>query len=229
MLRDIADRLDRWERNLRRSFGDDISTPAKRRQAWWHYQLMDHAFLRSIWTNLDTVAPGVYRSNQPTRARFERMKALGVRTVINLRGTDRFAHYLFEQEICAELGLRLVDLRLWARKAAPAENILAVIDAFRTVERPFLMHCKSGADRAGFASAVYLMTQEGRSVEEARRHLALRYLHLRWSKTGILDHTLAVYAQRQRDTAIGFEDWLRQEYDPEAVSESFRATPRWRR
>ena len=72
-------------------------------------------------------------------------------------------------KLADQLGLKLVNCTLHARYAAPREDILAVIRAFREIEKPFVMHCKSGADRAGFASALYLHVIEGQPLAEARR------------------------------------------------------------
>jgi protein tyrosine/serine phosphatase len=84
-----------------------------------------------------------------------------------------------------------------------------------------LIHCKSGADRAGLASAIWLMVMEGRPVEEARAMLSWRYLHLRWSRTGVLDLVLDSYGARNAAAPIGFEDWVATEYDAEAVQAAF--------
>lgn len=221
MMARVAKKLKSWEVALRTSWGDDISTPALRRQALWHFHLFDHAWLRKLWTNFDEVAPGVYRSNQPDHARLERLRDMGIRTVINLRGTPRQSHYLFEEESCEALGLELVNLQLHARRAAPRSEILRLIEVFRTARKPFLLHCKSGADRAGLASAIYLIAIEGRPVEEARKQLGLRYVHLRWSKTGICDHLLDAYEARAAGRPIGFEEWIATEYDPADLEASF--------
>jgi protein tyrosine phosphatase (PTP) superfamily phosphohydrolase (DUF442 family) len=212
MLTRLRDRIDEAERRLRYSFGNDITDPAARRWSVLHYHLFDHAFLRSFWTNFDEVAPGVYRSNQPTHARFRRYADMGIRTVINLRGEDPRAHYLFEAESCARLGLTLIDTKLWARVAAPRAKVIAVIDALRTAERPVLFHCKSGSDRAGFVAAMYLLVFEGATLEEAQKQLSLRYLHLDFTRTGVQDYVLRVWGARQAMGAIGFEEWIRTEY-----------------
>lgn len=219
----LIKRIQDWERNLRASYNVDLSTPENRRRAHIYNLWFDHAVLRTIWTNFFEIAPGVYRSNHPTHARFEKMKAMGIRSVLNLRGAGGAAHYLTEKESCEALGLTLVDCTLQARHAAPAEDILEVIEAFRTIERPFVMHCKSGADRAGFASAIYLLVMEGRPVAEARKMLSVKYVHLKWSKTGILDYILDQYAARQAETGIGFEDWIRTEYDHMALQRAYEA------
>jgi protein tyrosine/serine phosphatase len=223
MIERIGKTLKSWEVALRTSWGDDISTPALRRQAKWHFHLFDHAWLRILWTNFDEVAPGVYRSNQPDHARLSRLRDMGIRTIVNLRGTPRQSHYLFEAESCAALGLTMVNLHLNARRAAPRSELLALIDTFRTAEKPLLVHCKSGADRAGLAAAIYLLAIEGRSIAEARRQLGPAYIHLRWSKTGICDHLLDAYEARSEQSPIGFEDWIATEYDPRALEAGFAA------
>jgi len=221
MIDRVARAVKSWEVALRTSWGDDISTPALRRQALWHFHIFDHAWLRKVWTNLAPVAPGVYRSNQPDHARLRKMRDLGIQTVVNLRGTPQQSHYLFEEESCAELGLQMVNLQLHARRAAPREELLALIETFRTAHKPLLIHCKSGADRAGLASAIYLLAIEGAPVSEARKHLGLRYMHLKWSQTGICDQLLDAYEARCAEGAIGFEDWIAREYDPVELEADF--------
>uniref|UniRef100_UPI00351598C8 tyrosine-protein phosphatase n=1 Tax=Limimaricola soesokkakensis TaxID=1343159 RepID=UPI00351598C8 len=112
--------------------------------------------------------------------------------------------------------------QLSARRAAPRGQILRLVELLREAERPVVMHCKSGADRAGFASALHLLA-EGRPIEEARRQLHPRFLHFRRSRTGILDHILDLYAARQERGPIGIENWIATEYDAEAAQSSFEA------
>ncbi|MEQ9259392.1 MAG: tyrosine-protein phosphatase [Roseovarius sp.] len=217
-------RISAWERNLRAHYNTDLSTPENRRRAHIYNLWFDHAVLRKVWTNFFEVAPGVYRSNQPTHERFVKLKAMGIKSVLNLRGAGGAAHYLVEAESCRELGLTLVDVTFHARHAAPAEDILKVIEAFRTIEKPFVMHCKSGADRAGFASAIYLLVIEGRPLAEARRMLSAKYIHFKWTKTGVLDYILDLYEARNAREPISFEDWVKTEYDFMAIQKQFNET-----
>jgi len=217
-------KLGNWERETRAYYNTDLSTPENRRRAHIYNMWFDHAALRTVWTNFYPVAPGVYRANQPTHARFVKLKAMGIRTVLNLRGAAGAAHYLVEEESCRQLGLTLVNCSLQARNAAPRENILAVLDAFKDIEKPFVMHCKSGADRAGFASAMYLISIEGRPVSEARKMLAVKYVHLKWSRTGVLDYILDRYEARLAEGAIRFEDWIATEYDHVQIQADYEAT-----
>jgi len=219
-------RIADWERRLRASYNTDLSTPENRRRAHIYNLWFDHAILRKIWTNFFKVAPGVYRSNQPTHARFAKMKRMGIKTILNLRGSVPAAPYLTEEESCRSLGLTLVNVTLHARSAAPRQDIQAVIRAFREIEKPFVLHCKSGADRTGLASAIYLMAVEGRPVSEARRMLGVKFIHFSWTRSGILDHILDLYEARNARNPISFEDWIATEYDNKETQESFDAKRR---
>lgn len=210
----LSERLAQAERRWRRSFGTDISTPAARRQAHWHYNWLDHAHLRRLFSNQYQIAPGVWRSNQPTLRRLRRLRDRhGLKTVLNLRGEDRFAHYLFLREACEALGLTLVDVKLNATKAPTRERLESLIEAFGTVDKPVLIHCKSGSDRTGLAAVLWMMLKEGESLEDARHQLSFRYLHIRNSAAGIIDDILDLYAARNARDPIPIDRWIRTEYD----------------
>lgn len=219
----LFQKIKAWERSTRAYYNTDLSTPENRRRARIYNLWFDHAVLRKTWTNHHQIAPGVYRSNQPTHERFVGLKEQGIKTILNLRGGGGAAHYLVEEQSCRELDLTLVSVTLHARAAATREQLLEAIAAMRAVEKPMVMHCKSGADRAGFASAIYLLEFEGKSVAEARKMLSLRYIHLKWSKTGILDHILRCYELRNDRAAISFENWVASEYDQVTMQTEFDA------
>lgn len=221
MIRKIFKALDQKERDLRKSFGHDITDPDERKKSHWHVRWLDHGILRTYWHNFDQVSEGVYRSNHPDHKRFEAYAAMGIKTILNLRGVVRQPHYLFEVESCERLGLELVTVHMSARAAPAKDRLLSVLRAFEEIERPFLMHCKSGADRTGLVAALYLMVHDGQSVAKARKQLSFRYLHIRRTSTGILDHFLDVYAARNAQEPIAIEDWIRTEYDRDALTESF--------
>lgn len=184
---------------------DETWRRARIYNAWF-----DHAILRSFWTNEAEIAPGVWRSNHPTKARLKRLKARGLRTVLSLRGDPGAAHNATERIWCAELGLTLIQVGMSDKHAPKRATLLELIETFRQAETPLLIHCKSGADRAGLASAIYLMTMQGVPLPEARRMLSLRFLHLRASRAGVLDAVLDAYGARQD---MPFADWVAEVYD----------------
>jgi len=226
MIGKFLTRIHKAEKRWSASYGTDISTPAGRRQAWWHFHLSDHGFLRTLWTNLDQIAPGVWRSNQPSPRRLERYARMGIRTILNLRGQDRYSFYLFEREAAERLGMEMIDIKIYARSLVPAERFLELLDIFDRIDRPFVMHCKSGADRAGLASALWLLHVENRPVAEAQRQLSLRYAHLKSTRTGILDQLLETYAADCAEVPIPIRDWFATRYSPAEIEAAFQARKR---
>lgn len=198
----------------------DLSTPAGRAAARRDFLWKDHGILRTFWTNFAEIAPGAYRSNHPDHTRLTRYKEIGITAVLNLRGVNDKSPYVMEAESCAKLGLTLHSVSLKARRPADRGQMLALFDAFDTIPRPFVMHCKSGADRAGLASALYLLDR-GAPLEQAQQQLSLRYLHLSFTKTGVQDHMLELYGARLAQGPIAIRDWVRDEYAPEALAASF--------
>ena len=223
MIRKLFQTLEKKERDLRKSFGHDITDPVERKRSLQHLRWLDHGILRTWWHNFEEFAPGAYRSNQPDQDRFAAYAALGIKSVLNLRGVQQQPHYLFEVESSEKLGLNLISLSMSARQAPKRKRLIALLKIFETIERPFLMHCKSGADRTGLAAALYLMVHEGQPLEVARKQLSFRYIHIRRTDTGILDHFLDVYAARNAQSPIAIVEWIRTEYDELALKESFAA------
>ncbi|MBC7478983.1 MAG: tyrosine-protein phosphatase [Pseudorhodobacter sp.] len=222
----IKSRLEAWQRQLTARIGGDISTPAARKAAGWHYQLVDHGFLRWMWRNLHRIGPQVYRSNQPSARQLAALhRKVGLKTVLNLRGATDQSFYLFEAETCQKLGIDLVDLPLSASRA-PSRALLEQLYAMlRDLPRPLLVHCKSGADRTGLAAFMYQLLVEHQPFEVARRQLSFRYLHVANSPAGIQDHVLRHYEVAYEATGIGFMEWVRSAYDPAVIKASFA---RWR-
>ena len=210
-------------RHLRETLGRDISTPAGRRRARLHFLWLDHGILRTVWKNFHQLDEGVYRSNQPSPRRLEQFRDMGIRTILNLRGESENSQYLFEAEACERLGLRLVNHRIYATDLAEPEEYLGLIDLLGRLEKPFVMHCKSGADRTGVAAVFYLHVIRGVPLAEAMKQFHWRYVHLRASRNGILDFMFETYRRQGEPRGRSLVEWLRHDYDPAALRQAFRA------
>lgn len=229
MLKPIVKQIKRWEKALNKSYQHPIVTARDRRRAVFFARWIDHGVLRAAWHNFDTVAPGVYRSNHPSPARVAALPGRGIRSLINLRGDADLPTSLLSAEAAEAYGLTVINVRMSARKAPRIERINMLLDVFETLEPPFLIHCKSGADRTGLAAAIYLSEVAGLPPAEARAQLSTRYLHLRWSRTGVLDMFYDRYAAAHAETGIRLRDWVNGGYCPDALQRDFNATPLLRR
>lgn len=198
---------------LRGRYDDDISTEVGRWQGRVYAQVTDHGWLRRSWRNEGQIADGVYRSNHPDARTLVLWHQRGIKEVVSLRRSSGAVHE-FEAEVCDSLGMRLRNVGLSARRAPNAYRLLQLLNIFDTLERPALLHCKSGADRTGLAAALWMIHVEGRPVEEARAGLSWQHWHVKWSDTGVLDRVLDAYAARVAKGPIAIREWIETEYDP---------------
>lgn len=206
----------------------DPPSPPARRSVWLNSLFVDHAVLRIGWRNWAAVEPGrLYRSNHPLPWQLRQAaRRFGLRSVINLRGhrQDCGSDALGRAQAAA-LGLEHVDAPFESRGAPHKDRILRLVDIFRSLPEPVLIHCKSGADRTGLVAGLWLLLQ-GRPVEAALDQLHWRFGHVRASRTGILDAFFLRYAADQRERGPKpFLDWLREDYDEDALRTAFRSRP----
>ncbi len=195
-------------------FKGDLSTSGGRLNAWLDALLVDHAVFRLLWTNWAAVRPGVlYRCNHPTPRRLVAMtRQYGLKTLINLRGAEaRNGADALSREAAARLGLHVIDISVQGRRAPARSEILKLAEVYRTMQVPAVMHCKSGADRTGFAAGLFVLLNGG-TVQEASRHLSLRFGHLKRSRAGVLDAFLLRF-MAEAEGRTPFLDWVRQDYD----------------
>lgn len=200
----------------------DLSTVAGRARAERELVLGDHGFLRESFQNLHQISPEMWRSNQPNpRQVAEHAAARGIRTIINLRGESTKGYYLLEAEACQKAGIALVDFQVFSRDTPRPETIEKAKALFEEIEYPALMHCKSGADRAGLMSVLYMIFRRGMPVAKAAGQLSGKYLHVRSGKTGMLDAFFETYLDETRQSGKPFLDWVREDYDPAQVKADF--------
>lgn len=196
--------------------------PRRGLRDWQELMIKDHGFLRVWWHNLHEITPGVWRSNQPSPARVHAAAAIGIKTIINLRGARSDGGWRLEKEACDAAGMALVDFSIRSRAVPDAEVVAAADTLFKAVEYPVLMHCKSGADRAGMMAALYMLLQEGADARKAAEQLSLKYLHVRQAKTGLLDAFIAAFAEAEA-RGLNFRDWVRDELDPAEITARFQS------
>jgi protein tyrosine/serine phosphatase len=202
----------------------DLSTPEGRKRARRDYMWNDHAFLRLRFQNAHWISEELVRTNQPSPEQLAGWKARGIKTIINLRGGFDGSFHVLEKEACEQLGLTLVDFTITSREVPSRARVLGARDLFQSIEYPALMHCKSGADRAGIMSVFYMHFRKGKTIAEALDQLHLRYLHVKAGKTGVLDYTFERYLAEGEPAGLSFVEWVESPaYDPDAIKADFRS------
>lgn len=200
----------------------DLTTEEGRRKANNDLYWGDHGFLRVKFRNLHQISDEMWRSNQPSPKHIEdHVKERGIKTIINLRGASPKGYYLLEKEACEQHGVTLVDYQMFSRDTHTVDKIKGARDLFEAIEYPALMHCKSGADRAGIMSVLYMHFRQGQPIEQAVEQLTFKYLHVREGKTGMLDYFFQAYLDYAEETPISFMDWVEGPYDREAIKADF--------
>jgi protein tyrosine phosphatase (PTP) superfamily phosphohydrolase (DUF442 family) len=207
-------------------FAGDLNSLQGRAWAWSDSLFVDHGVFRAVWHNLAAVSPGeLYRTNHPNPLFLASVRRrFGIRTVINLRGHRKCGSDALSREAAARLGLHHIDAPLESRGAPHRDRILRLAGIFETMQCPALMHCKSGADRAGLAAGLYLLLRGGTSAQ-ALAQLSWRFGHFNHSRTGILDAFFLLYA-REAEGRLGFLDWVTNEYDEAGLRRDFAASGR---
>jgi uncharacterized protein (TIGR01244 family) len=131
--------------------------------------------------NFHEVLPGqLYRSAQLSGARMgEEIDRYGIKTVINLRG-ENLGQAWYDDEVAATAahGATHIDFGISARRDLTPEETQQLLTLLKTAEQPILVHCMSGADRTGLASAIFLQQVAGLDEDEAEWQLSPLYGHI---------------------------------------------------
>jgi len=115
--------------------------------------------------NFHRVANTLFRSAQPTRRGMEYLKAIGVKTVINLR------HWHTDTKEIGDLKLRdfhIVFATMWPEDR-DVNRFLKIMRDKRNW--PCLVHCLHGSDRTGTMCAISRIEVEGWSIRKALKEM----------------------------------------------------------
>jgi len=145
--------------------------------------------------NFARISPALYRGGQPTREGFERLKQMGVRTIVDLRGQ-------IHREPLEGLDLKYVHVP--SDVAHPDEQKIAQF--LRIVgdpaNQPVFVHGTLGAHRTGCYVAAYRIVEQRWSARDAE--LEMRRFHFSPYWKGITDflNALDPLEMRERIRAI---------------------------
>jgi len=115
--------------------------------------------------NFGRISATYYRGAQPEAGDYADLAALGVKTVINLTSDDALAE---EPTMVEKAGMKYVAIPMTTRIAPTSEQL----DEFLKIvndpaNQPVFVHCVGGKHRTGVMTAVYRMTQDSWTSDQA--------------------------------------------------------------
>ena len=117
-------------------------------------------------SNVGRVAPGVLRGAQPAPGGYATLKALGIRTVINLRSRHG------EKASVEAEGMRYLEIPIRVTDYVDDRAVRRAVAALRDPSNlPAFVHCAYGKDRTGVVVAVYRMEAERWTREAAEAEM----------------------------------------------------------
>jgi hypothetical protein len=174
--------------------------------------------LPDILYNFHWVEPGTAARSSQAYAGFLAgfLRGRGIHALINLRGPNpQWRWWRNEKKITAGIGVEHRDVMLSSKRLPTRKMLLALLDAFDELPRPFLLKCSGGQDRTSFAAALYIVHAEGWKAFETAQDQFARwpYLHLpkpyqRWLK-------LFLIFARGDARGRSLRAWVAESYVPE--------------
>jgi hypothetical protein len=174
------------------------------------------AFCRHVgWSgdNFHAVTPGkCYRSAQlGPESLAAYLREYGINSVVSVRGASSHEDWVApEEKVCREQHCLFYafDLHLGAW-TAPKE-LSGLVTRLEEGPYPLLLHCRSGSDRTGLASVLYLMVVERKSLDEALKQLSWHFGHFNAGKAAVVDELFELY--RNTGQGMDIKAWLAEVY-----------------
>lgn len=181
--------------------GGAVAAPVLALGIYALYQVATH--------NFHAVVPGqVYRSGQMDGVALQRaVQAHGLRSILNLRGSNNAGWYRDEVATAAELNVPHFDRSLSSGQELTLAEMDDLVKLLRGAPKPVLIHCQGGADRSGLASALYEVAITHRAPGAAGGELTFWRGHVPLLRPRVLamDRSFWNYVSNRVETAAAGE------------------------
>lgn len=136
------------------------ATNASGRPANWAIKLNEPGL-----SNFYEVTTNLYRGAQPTAQGMKELKAMGIKTVVNLRSFHSDASLVSR----GDLKLARLHMKPWHAEDEDVVAFLKIVS--NTNNLPVFVHCQRGADRTGMICAMYRVVVCGWTKEAAIKEM----------------------------------------------------------
>jgi protein tyrosine/serine phosphatase len=119
--------------------------------------------------NFGRVSSTYYRGGQPVGDDYAKLAALGVKTVINLTSDDADRT---EPAMVKDAGMRYVPIPMTTHAVPTTAQLAEFLDIVNDpASQPVYVHCVGGRHRTGVMTAVYRMTDDGWTADQAFKEM----------------------------------------------------------
>ena len=151
--------------------------------------------------NFYKVNERLYRGGQPKAGGVKKLAELGVKTIINLRGADETTRA--EESEARAAGLTYFNISMPGFSRPTHEQVERVMAVLNDEQHwPIFIHCKRGSDRTGTMVALYRISNEQWTANQAMTEAKRRGMS--WLEFGMKDYVSDYYrdrnANRQKPT-----------------------------
>lgn len=138
-------------------------------------------------SGFQAVGPGIYRGARPATTKdYLALKAMGVRTIVDLQGDPLLAAFgiggesyidrAMETKVARGYGMKVISIPFNASIGSDDAAEAAMVRVARQMDNPAMqpvyIHCAIGADRTGVMVAVYRIVAQNCTAVEARAEMA---------------------------------------------------------
>lgn len=173
--------------------------------------------------NFHVVVPNkVYRSAQLSPTKINGLlKLKNIKTILNLRGENPHQNwYNQEVRLAASHHLHYYTLALNSKTLPTKKQLQTLAHLIQAAPKPMLIHCLSGADRTGLASAMSKILLENAPLKEAKKQFSWRYYVIANQSIGKLvfnDYQQWLTQQHTISNRNHFVQWV---YSPHPIHSS---------
>jgi protein tyrosine/serine phosphatase len=131
--------------------------------------VIDHDLSSIQIDNFARVNAQYYRGAEPDDDQYARLAALGIKTIVDLRGDDTDVG---DQRLAEGSGMKYTHMPMTTHQAPTVEMIRTFLGIVGDpANQPVYVHCVGGRHRTGVMTAVYRMTHDGWTAEQAFKEM----------------------------------------------------------
>ena len=147
--------------------------------------------------NFGIVDGRIFRGEQPGKDEYTQLAALGIKTVIDLRLDAKST----SRERAEAAGLTYVNIPIDGHGTPTDEQAAAFIKAVDEAGGPVYAHCAGGRHRTGSMVAVYRMTHNGWSIDQAYAEMEAYDFYTRNGHKGFQTFVYDYYSRMKANPA----------------------------